>query len=60
MTITKKDIEKCIKYMKDEQSIYEGSYGKKDRKAQAYKDAAEYLESYLLPKVKEEKKEVYV
>ena len=60
MTITKHDVEKCIQYLKDQEYTYEGSYGKKDRKAEAYKDAAEYLESYLLPKVKEEKKLVKV
>ena len=60
MTITKHDVEKCIHYLKEQEDTYKGSYGKNDRKAQAYKEAAEYLESYLLPKVKTDKKLVTV
>ena len=60
MTITKKDIKKCIEYLKDQQYTYEGSYGKKDRKAQAYKEAADYLEYKLLSKSEKKKKLVEV
>lgn len=51
-TITKKDVEKCIKYLEEMKSTYESSYGKKDRKAEAYGNAAEYLRHSLLSKFK--------
>lgn len=56
MTITKHDVKKCIQYFKDQQGTYEASYGKNNPKAQAYRDAAEYLEYALLPRAETNKR----
>lgn len=59
MKLRDSDLKRYMEYLKEMRYTHEGSSGKNDRKALAYKDALEYLENMIAIAEKRKKRKYY-